>query len=228
MKTKLLLSALLLLAFTTSFAQAPVATPVIDYATMEADIGYHQNQFTHIMKMKENETAIAAAQRIILEQTAKVEEIERKLYNSLKEVDVVIRQGRAIIRAGEYTEKILNYIIEIDTMIIGQPALILIGNRMEQALVQRMTALAEYLVISITGGNVNLMNSVERTRLINHVNSELAIMCGMCYGIKRQMLAAKRNGILNEMLREYFTTLYRYQRNNRALADRIINQFHFN
>jgi len=227
MKTKLLLSALLLLVFSTAFAQTPAA-PVIDYGAIEADIAYHQNQFTHIMKMKENETAIAAAQRIILEQTAKVEEIERKLYNSLKEVDVVIRQGRAIIRAGEYTEKILNYIIEIDTMIIGQPALILIGNRMEQALVQRMTSLAEYLAISITGGNVNLMNSVERTRLINHVNSELSIMCGMCYGIKRQMLAAKRNGIMNEMLREYFTTLYRYQRNNRALADRIINQFHFN
>ena len=103
MKTKLLLSALLLLAFSSAFAQ----TPVIDYAAMEADIGYHQNQYTHILKMKENETAIAAAQRIILEQTAKVEEIERKLYNSLKEVDVVIRQGRAIIRAGEYTEKIL-------------------------------------------------------------------------------------------------------------------------
>lgn len=224
MKTKLLLSALLLLAFSSAFAQ----TPVIDYAAMEADIGYHQNQFTHIMKMKENETAIAAAQRIILEQTAKVEEIERKLYNSLKEVDVAIRQGRAIIRAGEYTEKIINYIYQIDTIIIGQPALILIGNRMEAALYQRMTALAEYLTVSITGGNVNLMNSVERTRLINHVNSELAIMCGICYSIKRQMLAAKRNGIMNEMLREYFTAIYRYQRNNRALADRIINQFHFN
>ena len=224
MKTKLLLSALMLLGYATSFAQMPV----IDVLTMEADVVYHENQYEHITFMKENETAIAAAQRVILEQTAKVEEIERKLYNSLKEVDVVIRQGRAIIRAGEYTEKIINYIYQIDTIVIGDPALILIANRTEQALYQRMAGLAEYLTISITGGNVNLMNSVERTRLINHVNSELSFMCGMCYSIKRQMLAAKRNGILNEMLREYFTTLYRYQRNNRALADRIISNFHFN
>lgn len=227
MKTKLLMSALLLLVFSTAFAQTPAA-PVIDYGAIEADIGYHQNQFTHIMKMNENETAIAAAQRIILEQTAKVEEIERKLYNSLKEVDVVIRQGRAIIRAGEYTEKIINYIYQIDTIVIGQPALILIANRTERALYERMTGLAEYLTISITGGNVNLMNSRERTNLINHVNSELAIMCGMCYSIKRQMLSAKRKGILDAILREYFTTLYRYHRNNRALADRIMNEFHFN
>ena len=222
MKIKLLLSTLFVLVVSNLFAQVQ---PVIDVAAIEADIAYHQSQYNHISLMKENEEKIAALQRIVLEQTAKVEEIERKLYNSLKEVDVVIRQGRAVIRAGEYCEKIANYIYQIDTIVIGQPALILIANRTELALYRRMEGLVEYLTISIMGGNVNLMNSVERTRLINHVNSELAIMSGMCYSIKRQMLAAKRNGIMNEMLREYFTTLYRYQRNNRQLANRIMNEF---
>lgn len=223
MKAKLSFTLIILLSTIAVFAQEPV----IDVLAIEADVVYHENQYEHITRMKENESVIAGMQRTIAESTAKVEEIERKLYLSLKEVERIIRDGRALARSWQYIEKIGNYIIEIDTIVIGQPSLILIANQTEAALYNRITSLTEYLTIAITGGDINLMNSVERARLINHVNSELCIMSGLCYQIKRQMLAAKRNGIMNEMLREYFVTIYRYQRNNQQIANRIVENFHF-
>ena len=223
MKAKLSFILVILLSAIRFIAQEPV----IDLLAIEADVVYHENQYEHITLMKNNEATIAALQKTIEEKTAQVEEVERKLYRSLKEVEGIIRQGRALARSYQYMEKIGNYIIEIDTIVMGQPSLILIANQTKSALYNRMTSLVEYLTIAITGGNINLMNSVERSRLINHVNSELCIMSGLCYQIKRQMLSAKRNGILNEMLREYFGTIYRYQRNNQQIANRIVQNFHF-
>lgn len=215
--------------FSTFGGFAQQVTPVIDVGAIEADIAYHKMQYTFIEEMKNKETSIAALQESIKEQTAKIEEIERKLYSSLKDVDRTIQQGKALIRAGKTIQRIYCYIHEIDSIVIGDPKLIIIANQTKLAMLKRCTSLAEYLDLSLLGGNINLMSTVERSRLINHVNWELSTISGMCYSIKKQILAAKRNGIMQAIMKEYFSTIYRYHRKNAALVDKIVSEanFHF-
>lgn len=230
MKTQITILTFAILFAATTVCRGQVrieAEPVLDIGAIEADVVYHEEQFSYLTYINTQEEKLAALQQTITEQTAKIEEIERNIYKSLKEVDNIIHQAQSLVRAWNYIERIGNYTGEIVTIVGNDPALLVIANQTERALINRGLDLAQYLEIAITGGNFNLMNNSDRVTLINHVNSELSIMTGLCYTIKRQMLSAQRNGIFQEAMREYFGTIYRYQRNNAQLANRILQNFHF-
>ena len=150
----------------------------------------------------------------------KIAAIQMEIYRGLSEVNTAIQNAHSLVYAWNIITRITDDVIAIDTLVVGHPELILIANRTEAALI-------DYLVLSITGGRVNLMNGVQRTSLINHVLTELYIIQGMVYTIRHQMTMALKQGWLKEMIREYFPMVDYYHRQNTQLAQRIIDNFHF-
>lgn len=200
---------------------------VIDLGTMAADIVYHKEQYSSFEEIRNNELKIAALQAAVKEQTLKITEIEREMYRSLKKVEDVIKQGKGVLNAYRKLEKLGRYVVEIGELVGDNPALLIIANKTEAALKDRMISLVEYLGLAMTGGNVNLMNNADRTKLIYHVNAELNAMTGLCWRIKFQMERAVQTSIMQEAIREYFYEFYFYHRRNEAIAERILGEFHF-
>lgn len=200
---------------------------VVDYAAIEADVVYHEEQYRQIREMKETEFTMKSVQDSIKRKVEQIAAIQMVIYKGLSEVNTAIQNAHSLVYAWDIITAITNDVIAIDTLVIGNPQLIFIANQTEAALLDRLRGLKNYLVLSITGGKVNLMNGVQRTSLINHVLTELYIIQGMVYTIKHQMQMALKQGWLKEMIREYFPLIDYYNRQNRELAQRIINNFHF-
>ena len=231
-KTKNYLILLLLLFITTKgFCQSSededYVTPVVDYAAIEADVVYHEEQYTYLKKMKENEMSIAALQNQVAEKTAQIEQMQQQIHRSLRDVSRTIQQAHALEGVYRKGEKIVRNLRDIIELVGTNPELLFIANKTERAVYNECVELLQYIDMAILGGNVNLMNTADRARLIAHVNMELSKINGLCFKIKRQMQAALRSGIMHEMLKEYFVQVYRYERQNRQLAQRILNEFHF-
>ncbi len=231
-KTKNYLILLLLLFITTKgFCQSnedeDYVTPVVDYAAIEADVVYHEEQYTYLKKMKENEMSIAALQNQVAEKTAQIEQMQQQIHRSLRDVSRTIQQAHALEGVYRKGEKIVRNLRDIIELVGTNPELLFIANKTERAVYNECVELLQYIDMAILGGNVNLMNTADRARLIAHVNMELSKINGLCFKIKRQMQAALRSGIMHEMLKEYFVQVYRYERQNRQLAQRILNEFHF-
>lgn len=207
-------------------AQIREAEPVVDYAAIEADIVYHEAQYKAIGEMRDQEGIMYALQDSVKSTVAKISAIQLTIYRSLSEVNTAISNARSLEYAWRIMTAITNDVITIDTLVVGHPQLLLIANRTEDALIDRLNGLKDYLVISITGGKINLMNGVQRTSLINHVLTELYIIQGMVCTIKRQMTAALKQGWLREMMVEYFPMIDYYHRQNQQLANNIIQNFH--
>jgi hypothetical protein len=53
----------------------------------------------------------------------------------------------------------------------------------------------EYLVVAVTGTDINLMNNKQRSDLIKYIIQELRVMRGLAYAVCRQMKMAKPYGI---------------------------------
>lgn len=203
------------------------AEQVVDYAAIEADVVYHEEQYGYITEMKNSEFTMMSLQDSVKAKVAQIAAIQTEIYRGLTEVNTAIQNAHSLVYAWNVMNRILDDVMVIDTLVIGHPELILIANRTEAALVDRLVGLKDYLVLSITGGRVNLMNGVQRTSLINHVLTELYIIQGMVYTIRHQMTMALKQGWLIEMIREYFPMVDYYHRQNTQLAQRIINNFHF-
>lgn len=230
MKNKLytLLIILISLSFTMKLqAQVREAEAVVDYAAIEADVVYHEEQYGYITDMKTSEFTMMTLQDSVKAKVAQIAAIQTEIYRGLSEVNTAIQNAHSLVYAWNIITRITDDVIAIDTLVVGHPELILIANRTEAALFDRLIGLKDYLVLSITGGKVNLMNGVQRTSLINHVLTELYIIQGMVYTIRHQMTMAIKQGWLKEMIREYFPMVDYYHRQNTQLAQRIINNFHF-
>lgn len=230
MKNKLytLLIILISLSFAMKLqAQVREAEAVVDYAAIEADVVYHEEQYGYITDMKTSEFTMMTLQDSVKAKVAQIAAIQTEIYRGLSEVNTAIQNAHSLVYAWNIITRITDDVIAIDTLVIGHPELILIANRTEAALFDRLIGLKDYLVLSITGGKVNLMNGVQRTSLINHVLTELYIIQGMVYTIRHQMTMAIKQGWLKEMIREYFPMVDYYHRQNTQLAQRIINNFHF-
>lgn len=227
MKNTLLIIVILLSISMKLQAQVREAEEVVDYAAIEADVVYHEEQYGYITEMKESEFKMMNLQDSVKAKVEKIAAIQTEIYRGLTEVNTAIQNAHSLVYAWNIITRITDDVIAIDTLVVGHPELILIANRTEAALIDRLVGLKDYLVLSITGGRVNLMNGVQRTSLINHVLTELYIIQGMVYTIRHQMTMALKQGWLKEMIREYFPMVDYYHRQNTQLAQRIINNFHF-
>lgn len=227
MKNTLLIIVILLSFSMKLQAQVREAEEVVDYAAIEADVVYHEEQYGYITEMKESEFKMMNLQDSVKAKIEKIAAIQTEIYRGLTEVNTAIQNAHSLVYAWNIITRITDDVIAIDTLVVGHPELILIANRTEAALIDRLVGLKDYLVLSITGGRVNLMNGVQRTSLINHVLTELYIIQGMVYTIRHQMTMALKQGWLKEMIREYFPMVDYYHRQNTQLAQRIIDNFHF-
>ncbi len=203
------------------------AEQVVDYAAIEADVVYHEEQYGYITEMKQSEFNMMNLQDSVKRKVERIAAIQMEIYRGLSEVNTAIQNAHSLVYAWNIITRITDDVVAIDTLVVGHPELILIANRTEAALFDRLVGLKDYLVLSITGGKINLMNGVQRTSLINHVLTELYIIQGMVYTIRHQMTMALKQGWLKEMIREYFPMVDYYHRQNTQLAERIIQNFHF-
>ena len=173
---------------------------VFDPAVVSTLVINHTAQQTALSEIKNNEAEIAASQKVIALQMSHIRELEQKMYNSLRQVSVLIAGARDIVYASRIATDIGNYQKEMVEIARDNPVLLAVAVKTEAALISRTADLLTYIYqFAIVGGDINLMNNKDRLMIIQHVVRELRIMRGMAYGIVRKMRVARYAGVLRTM-----------------------------
>lgn len=173
---------------------------VFDPAVLSTLVVNHTAQQTALKDIKENETEIAAAQKVIAVQMSYIRELEQKMYNSLRNVSAVITGAKDIVYASQIARDIGEYQRQMIQVASGDPVLMVVALKTEAALIQRTADLFTYIyTMAVIGGDFNLMNNKERLDIIKHVVRELRIMRGMAYSIVRKMRVAKYAGVMRTL-----------------------------
>jgi hypothetical protein len=215
MKTKLILI-ILLIAGRVSAQQL-----VFDPAVVSTLVVNHTAQQTALKDIKNSESEIAAAQKVIAVQMSYIRELEQKMYNSLRNVSMVITGAKDIIYASQIAKDIGAYQKQMVEIATGDPILMVVALKTEAALIQRTADLFTYIyTVAFVGGDINLMNNKARLDIIKHVVRELRIMRGMAYGIVRKMRVAKYAGVM-KTLNPFGLN---YPNNSRAIAQSLLNE----
>ncbi|CEN53040.1 MULTISPECIES: hypothetical protein [Capnocytophaga] len=213
------LLALIILLFTSNHIFSQMM--VWDMTSVETLIANHKVQHAHFKEMKEKEGQIATIQRKISEQMVQIEFFKTKLYNSLKDVSLIVKTGKDVIYAKDIAKDIAKYQTEVAKLAVGDPKLVLIAAQTQMALVNKTTDLMKYIYeTAIIGTDFNLMDNKQRLDLVQYVIRELRTMRGIAYSIARQMKTAKRVGILHAISPSIFK---KDKDATKKLIDDIIN-----
>jgi hypothetical protein len=220
MKTKLIL--LLLISGSTLIpGNVRAQQLVFDPAVVSTLVVNHTAQQSALKDIKNSESEIAAAQKVIAVQMSYIRELEQKMYNSLRNVSMVITGAKDIVYASQIAKDIGAYQKQMVEIATGDPILMVVALKTEAALIQRTADLFTYIyTVAFVCGDINLMNNKARLDIIKHVVRELRIMRGMAYGIVRKMRVAKYAGVM-KTLNPFGLN---YPNNSRAIAQSLLNE----
>ena len=126
--------------------------------------------------------------------------LQNDIYKGLSQVASVINNLESIKEIATCGSDIISDVEQAEQLAQSDPVLLLFAEQGAREFETRAVALATYVSAFVmqSGGN-NLMDSGERARLLNHIESQLQILRGISYGMQRAIYWAKMRGIFQSL-----------------------------
>lgn len=179
-----------------SFGQTVYVDPAVSAATTAHSVIID----TQLKATNERLTLIERGQLAITGNLTIVNSMQDKIYKGLSEVSSILTNlsnVQEIARMATAISGDLNDVLEIAK---ENPALLLFAERNAVLFQQRATSLAlEVSSFVLKGGENNLMDAGERSKLINQILTEMVILRSHTYGMYRAMYFAQMKGFVKAL-----------------------------
>ncbi|WP_443938830.1 hypothetical protein [Pedobacter sp. MW01-1-1] len=147
-------------------------------------------------RTNDNLSLISKGQMLVTGQLVVVNEMQDKIYKGLSEVSAILNN---LISVKEITDIGLDVVADVEKAVElarANPLLLLFAEQNAREFRARAIRLgSEVSAFVLKGGRDNLMDAGERSKLLNHIASEMRILRGTSYGMHRAMYWAKMRGI---------------------------------
>ena len=196
MKTKFLMMFLFCLFLKMANAQELVVDPTtsaaiaVNAAVINGQLNTTNNNLSLIQKGQ-----LAVTGQLTIANT-----LQNDIYKGLSQVASIISNLESIKEIATCGTDIVSDVEQAEKLAQSDPVLLLFAEQGAREFETRAVALAAYVSAFVmqSGGN-NLMDSGERAKLLNHIESQLQILRGISYGMQRAMYWAKMRGIFQSL-----------------------------
>ncbi|MEB2780789.1 hypothetical protein U3A58_10325 [Algoriphagus sp. C2-6-M1] len=193
---KCFLSLLLLTLSGSSFGQAVY----VDVAVSGATAAHSAVINSQLRATNERLTLIERGQLAITGNLTIVNTMQDKIYKGLSEVSSILTNLSNVQEIARMATAISGDLNEVTDLAGENPALLLFAERNATMFQQRATSLAlEVSSFVLKGGETNLMDAGERSKLINQVLTEMVILRSYTYGMYRAMYFAQMKGFVKAL-----------------------------
>lgn len=184
------------LTFLLLLCKARSQTLYVDPVTSGALYAYSSAINSQLDRTNNNLTLIQRGQLAVSGQLVIVNDLQDRIFRGLSEVSAILHSLTAIKEIADIGVDIVNDVQQTVSIARSNPVLLLFAEEGAREFKIRATSLAlEVSGFALRGGGSNLMDSGERSKLINHIVSELRVLRGVAYGMHRAMYWAKMQGI---------------------------------
>jgi len=177
---------------TTSKAQELVVDPttsaavLVNSAVINGQLNTTNNNLSLIQK----------GQLAVTGQLVIVNKLQNDIYKGLSQVASVVNNLTTIKEIADCGSDIVTDVEQAAVLAKSDPVLLLFAEQGAREFETRaVTLAADVSAFVLKGGGSNLMDSGERGKLLNHIETEMQILRGIAYGMQRAMYWAKMRGI---------------------------------
>jgi len=168
----------------------------VDPVTSSAIAGHSSVINRQLDRTNENLSLISRGQLLVSGQLVIVNDMQDRIYRGLSEVSAVMNN---LLSVKEITAIGLDIVTDVEKAVElakANPALLVFAEQNAREFKTRAVRLgSEVGAFVLKGGRDNLMDAGERSKLLNHIASEMRILRGTSYGMHRAMYWAKMRGI---------------------------------
>jgi len=179
-----------------AFAQEIVVDPATSAAIM-VNSGVINGQLN---TTNNNLSLIQKGQLAVTGQLVIVNNLQNKIYQGLSQVASVINNLSTIKEITDCGTDIISDVEQSVVLAKSDPVLLLFAEQGAREFETRAATLAaDVSAFVLKPGGQNLMDSGERGKLLNHIETEMQILRGIAYGMQRAMYWAKMRGIWSSL-----------------------------
>ena len=196
MKTKFLMMFLFCLFLKIANAQELVVDPTtsaaiaVNAAVINGQLNTTNNNLSLIQKGQ-----LAVTGQLTIANT-----LQNDIYKGLSQVASIISNLESIKEIATCGTDIISDVEQAEKLAQADPVLLLFAEQGAREFETRSVALAgDVSAFVLQAGGNNLMDSGERAKLLNHIESQLQILRGISYGMQRAMYWAKMRGIFQSL-----------------------------
>ena len=143
-----------------------------------------------------NLSLIQKGQLAVTGQLVIVNKLQNDIYKGLSQVASVINNLTTIKEIADCGTDIVSDVEQSITIAQSDPVLLLFAEQGAREFETRAVTLAtDVSAFVLKGGGSNLMDSGERGKMLNHIESEMQVLRGIAYGMQRAMYWAKMWGL---------------------------------
>lgn len=196
MKTKFLMMFLFCLFLKIANAQELVVDPTtsaaiaVNAAVINGRLNTTNNNLSLIQKGQ-----LAVTGQLTIANT-----LQNDIYKGLSQVASIISNLESIKEIATCGTDIISDVEQAEKLAQSDPVLLLFAEQGAREFETRSVALAgDVSAFVLQAGGKNLMDSGERAKLLNHIESQMQILRGISYGMQRAMYWAKMRGIFQSL-----------------------------
>jgi hypothetical protein len=180
-----------------AFFKCAVAQEVVVDPTTSAAIAINAGVINSQLNTTNNKLdLIQKGQLAVTGQLVIVNKLQNDIYTGLSQVASVINNLTSIKEIADCGTDIVKDVEQAVTIAKSDPVLLLFAEQGARDFETRAVTLAvDVSAFVLKPGGKNLMDSGERGKLLNHIESEMQILRGIAYGMQRAMYWAKMRGI---------------------------------
>ena len=175
-------------------------TVYVDPAVAGATAAHSAVINSQLNATNERLTLIERGQLAITGNLTIVNTMQDKIYKGLSEVSSILTNLSNVQEIARIATGISSDVSQVMDLAGENPALLLFAERNATLFQQRATSLAlEVSSFVLKGGENNLMDAGERSKLINQILTEMVILRSYSYGMYRAMYFAQMNGFVRAL-----------------------------
>lgn len=179
-----------------AFGQAIYVDPAVSGATAAHSAVIN----SQLKATNERLTLIERGQLAITGNLTIVNAMQDKIYKGLSEVSSILTNLSNVQEIARMANAISGDLSDVMDLAGENPALLLFAERNAVLFQQRATSLAlEVSSFVLKGGENNLMDAGERSKLINQILTEMVILRSYTYGMYRAMYFAQMKGFVKAL-----------------------------
>ncbi|WP_339751154.1 hypothetical protein [Algoriphagus aquimarinus] len=172
----------------------------VDVAVSGATAAHSAIINTQLKATNERLTLIERGQLAVTGNLTIVNSMQDKIYKGLSEISSILNNLSNVREIARMTTAISGDLSDVIDLAGENPALLLFAERNATMFQQRATSLAlEVSSFVLKGGENNLMDAGERSKLINQILTEMVILRSYTYGMYRSMYFAQMKGFVKAL-----------------------------
>lgn len=171
-----------------------------DIPNLEQKVGNSKKLKEKHDELRDNQLVSTATEAVAKKEGEKFKEKVTEIHDRMIKIQGLLSDGQKLAQATVIVKDVVGYQRDIVKIVAGDPKLLVFAVSSQERIVERCKQLATFIsIIPVSFNKWNVISDSDRRNILHYIITELRIIRGDTFGLKRKLIAAKNYNYMKQL-----------------------------